>query len=137
MIEPIERPQSGARLARLFSFPNPVNEVSARLVAAGVVVMSVATLVFDQPILLAVMAYGFLARVLTGPSLEFAPEGSRSSGLRAPSRSAVRRLIFLPIASDDNFLLRPARYFQCHPERVTVNFSAAGDGNRREPLARR
>jgi hypothetical protein len=69
MIEPIERPQSGARLARLFSFPNPVNEVSARLVAAGVVVMSVATLVFDQPILLAVMAYGFLARVLTGPSL--------------------------------------------------------------------
>ena len=33
----------------MFSFPNPVNEVSARLVAAGVVVMCVATLAFDQP----------------------------------------------------------------------------------------
>ncbi len=38
----------------LFAFPNPVNEVSARLVAAGVVVMTVLT------------AYGFAARVLTG-----------------------------------------------------------------------
>src|SRR6185369_16323142 len=42
---------------------------SARLVAAGVVVMAVATLVFDQPWLLAVIAYGFVARVLTGPTL--------------------------------------------------------------------
>ncbi len=56
-------------MAGLFSFPNPVNEVSARLVAAGVVVMGVATLVFDQPWLLAVIAYGFVARVLTGPTL--------------------------------------------------------------------
>jgi hypothetical protein len=56
-------------MAGLFSFPNPVNEVSARLVAAGVVVMAVATLVFDQPWLLAVIAYGFVARVLTGPTL--------------------------------------------------------------------
>jgi hypothetical protein len=56
-------------MAGLFSFPNPVNEVSARLVAAGVVVMSVATVVFDQPWLLAVIAYGFVARVLTGPTL--------------------------------------------------------------------
>jgi hypothetical protein len=53
----------------LFSFPNPVNEVSARLVAAGVVIMSVATIVFDQPWILWVLAYGFVARVLTGPTL--------------------------------------------------------------------
>jgi hypothetical protein len=53
----------------LFSFPNPVNEVSARLVAAGVVLMSLATIVFDQPWLTAVIAYGFVARVLTGPRL--------------------------------------------------------------------
>ena len=56
-------------MAGLFSFPNPVNEVSARLVAAGVVVMAVATLAFDQPWLLVVIAYGFVARVLTGPTL--------------------------------------------------------------------
>ena len=56
-------------MRQLFSFPNPVNEVSARLVAAGVVVMSVVTIAFDLPWLTAVIAYGFLARVLTGPTL--------------------------------------------------------------------
>lgn len=54
---------------RLFSFPNPVNEVSARLVAGGVLLMSLATIIFDQPWLTIVIAYGFLARVLTGPTL--------------------------------------------------------------------
>lgn len=54
---------------RVFNFPNPVNEVSARLVAGGVVIMAVATIVFDQPWLTAVIAYGFLARVLSGPTL--------------------------------------------------------------------
>jgi len=53
----------------LFGFPNPVNEVSARLVAAGVVVMCAATLVFDQRWIIVPLAYGFVARVLTGPTL--------------------------------------------------------------------
>jgi hypothetical protein len=53
----------------LFSFPNPVNEVSARLVAGGVVLMSLAAIVFGQPWIAAVIAYGFVARVLTGPTL--------------------------------------------------------------------
>ena len=56
-------------LKDLFSFPNPVNEVSARLVAAGVLLMVVLTVSLDQPWLTAVIAYGFLARVLTGPKL--------------------------------------------------------------------
>ena len=55
--------------SELFSFPDPVNEVSARLVAGGVVLMSVATIALDQPWLLLVIAYGFIARVLTGPTL--------------------------------------------------------------------
>jgi len=54
---------------KLFSFPHPVNEVSARLVAAGVVVMSVTAIALDQRWMLAVIAYGFLARVLTGPTM--------------------------------------------------------------------
>lgn len=58
-----------ARSSGLFSFPDPVNEVSARLVAAGVVAMSVTTIVFDLAWMTAVIAYGFVARVLTGPSL--------------------------------------------------------------------
>jgi hypothetical protein len=57
------------KAAAIFSFPNPVNEVSARLVAAGVVVMSILTIAFNLKWATAVIAYGFIARVLTGPSL--------------------------------------------------------------------
>jgi hypothetical protein len=53
----------------LFSFPNPVNEVSARLVAAGVVLMCLLTIAFDLRWATIVIAYGFIARVLTGPTL--------------------------------------------------------------------
>jgi hypothetical protein len=56
-------------MAGLFSFPDPVNEVSARLVAGAVVLMALATIVLDQPWLIVVLAYGFLARVATGPTL--------------------------------------------------------------------
>jgi Domain of unknown function (DUF4395) len=55
--------------ARLFSFPDPVNEISARLVAGGVLLLAVATIVFRQDWLVALMAYGFVARALTGPTL--------------------------------------------------------------------
>ncbi len=57
------------RLRGLFSFPDPVNEVSARLVAAGVVTMGLAAIVLDLRWLTLVIAYGFWARVLTGPTL--------------------------------------------------------------------
>jgi len=53
----------------LFSFPNPVNETSARLVAGVVAVLAVVTVAFQQGWLIPVLAYGFLARVLTGPKL--------------------------------------------------------------------
>jgi len=53
----------------VFTFPNPVNEVSARLVAAGVVLLALVTVIFDQPLLTLPLAYGFIARVLSGPTL--------------------------------------------------------------------
>jgi Domain of unknown function (DUF4395) len=53
----------------IFSFPNPVNETSARLVAGSVAVLAVLTIAFQQGWLLPVLAYGFVARVLTGPTL--------------------------------------------------------------------
>ena len=56
-------------LARLLAFPDPVNEVSARLVAGGVIAMCTATVALDQPWMTAVIAYGFVARALTGPTL--------------------------------------------------------------------
>ena len=52
---------------RFFSFPSEVNEVSARLVAFGALSLAAATIAFDQPLLLLPLAYGFVARVLTGP----------------------------------------------------------------------
>ncbi len=54
---------------RLIGFPETVNEVAARLVAGGVVVMSLSALVLRQHWLLVPLAYGFWARVLTGPRL--------------------------------------------------------------------
>ena len=62
-------PATRAWAARAFAFPNPVNEVSARLVAGGVVLLSLAAIVLDQSWITAVIAYGFLARVLSGPRL--------------------------------------------------------------------
>ncbi len=53
----------------VIGFPNPVDEVSARLVAGGVVVLSAAYVVTGWLPLLVVLAYGFVARVLTGPTL--------------------------------------------------------------------
>lgn len=53
----------------LFSFPNPVNETSARIVAGGVVAMAVTFLVTGWSWVLVILAYGFVARVLTGPTL--------------------------------------------------------------------
>jgi hypothetical protein len=54
---------------KLIGFPNPVNEVSARLVATGVVAMAVTAVSFRLTWLVAVLFYGFVARVLTGPKL--------------------------------------------------------------------
>ena len=56
-------------MSELFSFPNPVNETSARLVAGAVAVLAVLAIAFQQGWLLPVLAYGFLARALTGPKL--------------------------------------------------------------------
>jgi hypothetical protein len=53
----------------VFSFPDPVDEVSARLVAGGVVLLSALALVSGWDWLVALIAAGFIARVLSGPTL--------------------------------------------------------------------
>lgn len=53
----------------LFDFPNPVNEKAARVVAGVVMAMSAVALAGGWYWILAVLAYGFWARVLTGPTL--------------------------------------------------------------------
>ncbi|HVE46200.1 MAG TPA: DUF4395 domain-containing protein [Acidimicrobiales bacterium] len=78
-------------MSRVFSFPNPVNEVSARLVAGGVVLMSLATLLFDQPLLLVPIAYGFVARVLAGP--RFSPLALLVTEVITPRLAIPERLV--------------------------------------------
>ena len=55
--------------ASFFSFPHPFNENVARLVSGGVVIMAVATIIFDQPLITLILAYGYIARVAAGPRL--------------------------------------------------------------------
>jgi hypothetical protein len=78
-------------VASLFRFPNPVNEVSARLVAGGVVVLALVILVGGQPWLLAPLAYGFVARVLTGPTLS--PLGQVVTRVVTPRLPVAPRLV--------------------------------------------
>ena len=53
----------------LFEFPNPVNEYAARLVAAIVVFLTLTFQVLGNEFLLVFIAYGFIARTATGPTL--------------------------------------------------------------------
>lgn len=57
------------RTSALFTFPNPVNEISARLVAGGVVAQVALFFVTRWPVILITLTYGFVARVVAGPTL--------------------------------------------------------------------
>jgi hypothetical protein len=76
---------------KLFGFPNPVNETSARVVAGGVVAMASATVVLDQPWILAPLTYGFAARVLTGPRLS--PLGLFATKVVTPRLDVEHRFV--------------------------------------------
>jgi hypothetical protein len=75
-------------------FPNPVNEKAARTVAGGVLLLSVVTLLLSVAAghawlwLVAPVAVGFWARVLTGPRLS--PLGQLATRVVAPRLGAAR-----------------------------------------------
>jgi hypothetical protein len=72
----------------LFAFPNPVNEKAARVVAGTVFAISIVALATGAYWLLAVLAYGFIARVLTGPTLS--PLGRLVTSVLAPRMGKAR-----------------------------------------------
>lgn len=78
-------------MASIVGFPDPVNEVSARVVAAGVVVLALATITLDQPWVTAVIAYGFVARVLSGPTLS--PLGQLATRVVTPRLGVEPRYV--------------------------------------------
>jgi Domain of unknown function (DUF4395) len=69
-------------MASLFSFPNPVNEKAARVVAGAVLFTVVVILLTGWYWLLVPLTYGFYARVLTGPTLS--PLGWTAQNVIAP-----------------------------------------------------
>lgn len=73
---------SRSPLAALFSFPDPVNEKAARVVAGTVLATAVLILATGWYWLLIPLAYGFWARVLTGPTLS--PLGFLAQRVIAP-----------------------------------------------------
>jgi hypothetical protein len=75
----------------MFRFPNPVDEHAARTVALGVVALSVLVLATGQHWLLLPLAYGFLARVLTGPRLS--PLGLLATRVVVPRLPMTPRLV--------------------------------------------
>lgn len=72
----------------MFEFPNPVNELAARTVAGVVLLVSAVTLILSASVnhgwlwLTVPLAYGFVARVLTGPTLS--PLGTIAMKVVAP-----------------------------------------------------
>lgn len=78
------------RIRSIFSFPHPVNEVAARIVAGMVVILSIVVLATGQWWLMFLLAYGFLARVATGPTLS--PMGQLATRVIAP-RIAKEKLV--------------------------------------------
>ena len=78
-------------LKSVFSFPNPVNEVSARIVAGMVAALSLTIIFSGQSWLMSVLAYGFLARVATGPTLS--PMGLLATRVLAPRSGIPPRLV--------------------------------------------
>ncbi len=70
LIGNIQKPIEVLSIVRtIFSFPTTVNETSARIVAAGVVAQAVLFLLVRSGWLLVPLAFGFAARVVSGPSL--------------------------------------------------------------------
>ena len=108
---------------RVFSFPHPVDEVSARLVATGVVGQAVLYLATRWEFLLVTLAYGFVGRVFTGPTLS--PLGRFATEVVRPRLSIDPREVPGP----------PKRFAQAIGAVLTGCAAAASIGFEAESLA--
>ena len=79
------------RPSSFFSFPNPVNDVAARTVASGAVLMALAVAVLGWGWVLVPLTYGFVARVLAGP--RFSPLGQFATKVVAPRLPQFEKLM--------------------------------------------
>lgn len=77
-------------MSGLLGFPNPVNEKAARVVAGTVLTVAIVILATGWLWLLVPLAYGFWARVLTGPKLS--PAGWVAQRKIAPLLGAAKHV---------------------------------------------
>ena len=103
-------------MAGLIGFPNPVNEKAARTVAGGVLALSALALLLSVASdawlwIVAALALGFVARVLTGPKLS--PLGQLATKVVAP-RLGEPKLVAGP----------PKRFAQAIGATVTITATA-------------
>ena len=85
-------------MTKRYPFPNPANETSARLVAAGVVLISTAFLLTNSTLILLALTYGFAARVAAGPAF-------------SPLALLVTRIITPKLNFDHKFVPGPPKRF--------------------------
>ncbi len=95
------------------SFPDPVNEVAARTVAAGVAVAATVAVATGWTWLALPLAYGFIARTAAGP--RFSPWARIATGIIVPRLGAATRPVPGP----------PKRFAQGIGAVLTVAASAA------------
>lgn len=114
-------PRPSTTRPALLSFPNPVDERAARTVATGVVVMALSVLLLRQWWVLVPLAYGFVARVASGP--RFSPLGLLATRVVAPRLRSAPRLTAGP----------PKRFAQgigaaCSVTALVLHLGFAADG---------
>jgi hypothetical protein len=95
-------------MTKRYPFPNPANETSARLVAAGVVLISTAFLLTNSTLILLALTYGFAARVAAGPAF-------------SPLALLVTRIITPKLNFDHKFVPGPPKRFA---QTIGLTFSA-------------
>jgi len=112
MAEQVGAGQINSSPRRIIGFPDTVNDVAARSVAAGVLTIAIVAVTTRQAWLAAVLLYGFLARTLSGP--RFSPLGQLATRLIAPRLPNHRKIVPGP----------PKRFAQA----IGASFTAAATG---------
>ncbi|CAG4934749.1 DUF4395 domain-containing protein [Acidithrix sp. C25] len=87
----LDSQQKSKRATNFFTFPDPVNEVAARSVALGVVIMVVLIITTHNRLLFIPLCCGFIARLAAGPKISIL--GQIATKLVAPNLPNHEKLV--------------------------------------------
>lgn len=86
-----EFPAYAQKVTKLLNFPSEVNDTSARIVATGAVAMAAGYAVTGWAWLLLPLTYGFIARVMSGPT--FSPLARLATQVITPRLSGNHKIV--------------------------------------------